>query len=171
MIESELVLLGLLRESPKHGYDIKLNIKEIVSLFAGVDLKSIYYPLKILEKRGLVIKHSGKSGKRPERFVYSLTVKGRERFDKLLNKSFLNFKRPQFTLDLSLYFLNFIKPKIAKRRLRVRLVVLNKLAKSLKQMADSLKKKSPSSKAFILEHDLQMLETESKFLTSLIKPL
>ena len=50
MIEHELLFLGLLKESPKHGYDIKLKIKEILSLFAGVELKSIYYPLRILEK-------------------------------------------------------------------------------------------------------------------------
>jgi DNA-binding PadR family transcriptional regulator len=43
--------LGLLKESPKHGYEIKKKIKEILSLFAGVDLKSIYYPLRILEKK------------------------------------------------------------------------------------------------------------------------
>jgi len=28
--------------------------KEILSLFAGVDLKSIYYPLRVLGKKGLV---------------------------------------------------------------------------------------------------------------------
>lgn len=50
MIEQELLLLGLLREGPKHGYEIKLKIKEILFLFAGIDIKSIYYPLKVLEK-------------------------------------------------------------------------------------------------------------------------
>ena len=29
MIEQELILLGLLKESPKHGYEIKKKIKEI----------------------------------------------------------------------------------------------------------------------------------------------
>ena len=56
MIEQELLLLGLLKQGPKHGYDIKTKIKQILSLFAGVELKSIYYPLRILEKRGLVVK-------------------------------------------------------------------------------------------------------------------
>ena len=45
-MEQELLLLGLLKESPKHGYEIKKKIKEMLSLFAGVDLKSIYYPLR-----------------------------------------------------------------------------------------------------------------------------
>lgn len=171
MIANEFILLGLLKESPKHGYEIKKKIREILSLFAGVDLKSIYYPLRILEERGLVTKRAAKSGRRPERFVYALTPKGEGRFKELLTKSLLNFKRPQFSLDLSLYFLNYMKPAIAKRRLRARMLLLEKLSKSLRQTVNSLKNKKPPSFAHILEHDLEMVETESKFLSRLIKLL
>ena len=171
MIEHELILLGLLKESPKHGYEIKKKIKEILSLFSGVDLKSIYYPLRILEKNNLVTKRISKAGRRPQRFVYALTPKGENRFKELLTKSLLNFKRPQFSLDLSLYFLNYMKPDIVKRRLRARTMLLTRLSKSLRQMANSLGKKEPASLAYILEHDLEMVETESKFLSRLIKIL
>ncbi len=171
MIEHELLLLGLLRESPKHGYDIKIKIRKILSLFAGVNIKSIYYPLRILEKKGLVTKRTSKPGRRPLRFVYALTPKGKDRFDELLSKSLLNFKRPQFSLDLSLYFLHYMKTGIARRRLRARMFVLDSLAKGLKQMVSSLKNKKTPSLAYILEHNLQMVETESKFLTRLIKTL
>ncbi len=171
MIEHEFILLGLLKESPKHGYEIKKKIKEILPLFAGVDIKSIYYPLRILEKKNLVTKKISKAGRRPQRRVYALTPKGESRFKELLTKSLLNFKRPQFSLDLSLYFLDYMKPDFVKRRLRARTVVLAKLSKSLRQMANSLGKEKPSSLAYILEHDLQMVETESKFLSRLIKTL
>jgi DNA-binding PadR family transcriptional regulator len=87
---------------------IKKKIKEILSLFAGADVKSIYYPLRILEKKGLVAKRIAKLGRRPQRFIYTLTSKGNSRFQQLLAQSFLDFKRPQFSLDLSLYFLNYI---------------------------------------------------------------
>jgi DNA-binding PadR family transcriptional regulator len=171
MISQELVLLGLLKESPKHGYEIKKKIKEILSLFAGIDLKSIYYPLRILEKRGLVTKRIAKAGRRPQRLVYALTPKGDSRFKKLLTQSLLNFKRPQFSLDLSLYFLNYIKPDIVKRRLRARTLLLGKLSRGLSQTIASLKKKGSPALAYILEHNLQMVETESKFLSRLIKRL
>jgi len=169
MIEHELLLLGLLKESPKHGYDIKIKIQEILSLFAGVDLKSIYYPLRVLEKKGLVAKRVTKQGKRPERIVYCLTPKGEDRFVELLNKSFLNFKRPQFSLDLSLYFLNHLKPKMVRRRLRARQLILGKISKGLEQMIKN-QKKTPSLSR-ILEHNLQMVKTESKFLSDLIETL
>jgi DNA-binding PadR family transcriptional regulator len=169
MIEQELLLLGLLKESPKHGYEIKIKIKEILFLFAGIELKSIYYPLTVLEKSGLIEKKITKPGKRPERIVYCLTLKGRKRFDELLAKSFLNFKRPQFSLDLSLYFLNYIKADVAKRRLRGRQLILKRLAKSIKSMVNSLKQSKPSPLLNILEHNLRMVETESKFLSDMMK--
>jgi len=171
MIEQELLLLGLLKESPKHGYQIKKKIKEIISLFAGVELKSIYYPLRVLKKKGLVIEHASKEGKRPQRFVYKLTPRGEIRFRELLTKSLLDFKRPQFSLDLSIYFLNYIDPKVAKRRLRARMLVLKKLFRDLSRVINSLRNKKPSSHTLILEHGLCMVETESKFVLGLIKTL
>jgi len=171
MIEHELLLLGLLRESPKHGYEIKIKIRKILSLFAGIDLKSIYYPLRVLEKKGLVTKRISKAGRRPLRFVYALTPKGENHFDELLSKSLLNFKRPQFSLDLSLYFLHYMKTSIARRRLRARTLILKKLSKGLRQMINSLKKKRPLSLIRILEHNYQMVDTEYQFLKGLIKTL
>jgi DNA-binding PadR family transcriptional regulator len=171
MIEHELILLGLLKESPRHGYEIKKEIKEILSLFAGVNLKSIYYPLRVLEKKGLVVKRINKLGRRPERMVYTLTPKGETRFADLLAKSFLNFKRPEFSLDLSLYFLHNLNPRIARRRLRARLVVLKKISKGLTQLIATFKNKKSSSIRHILEHNLNMLDSESQFLGNLITSL
>ena len=170
MIEQELLLLGLLRENPKHGYEIKTEIRKILSLFAGLDLKSIYYPLRILEKKGLIGEKALKTSRRPERHVYYLTPKGSERFTELLSKSFLNFKRPQFSIDLSLYFLGYIEPRIAKRRLRARMQILKKLSKEITEMLVSLRKK-PSSLVFMLEHNLHMLDAELQFLSRLVRKL
>jgi DNA-binding PadR family transcriptional regulator len=168
MIAQELILLGLLKEGPKHGYQIKKEIKDILSLFAGTGLKSIYYPLRVLEKRNLLVKRTIKSGRHPVRYVYELTPKGQSRFSSLLTRSFLDFKRPQFSLDLSLYFLNYIKPQVAKRRLRGRMLILSRLAKDMKQTIGALKKKGLASLAYILEHNLQMVQGESQFLYRLI---
>ena len=169
MIESELLLLGLLRESPKHGYEIKTKIRQILSLFAGVELKSIYYPLKVLEKKGLLVKKVSKTGRRPARIVYCLTPKGKARFDELLSNSILDFKRPQFSLDLSLYFLPFIEPVIARRRLRARLLILNKLSAELEEMIRRSLDTEPASLIHILEHNLNMLRAESAFISRLLE--
>ena len=164
-------MLGLLREGPKHGYDIKVKVKQILFLFAGVQLKSIYYPLEVLERNGLIDKKIERIGKRPKRIVYTLTVKGRARFNELLSRSILELKRPQFSLDLSLYFLHYLNPLSARRRLRGRLSILNKISLGLMQMSKSKANNKNSSLSRILEHNLKMLEAESQFLSRLIKNL
>lgn len=168
MIEQELLFLGLLKEGSKHGYEIKKRIKEILSIFAGLEIKSIYYPLRILEKKGLVTKKAVKQTRRPTRFIYSLTHEGEAKFNNLLLKSFLDFKRPRFSLDTSLYFLRYVKPKDIKRRLKTRIRLLGRISRGLKQMVNSLKsRKSPAHLWLILEHNLEMVDTEVRFLERL----
>lgn len=170
MIEQELLFLGLLNQGAKHGYEIKKRIKEILSLFAGLEIKSIYYPLRILEKNGLVVKRIAKQPKRPNRLIYSLTDKGRVRFNNLLLKSFLDFRRPQFSLDISLYFLRYVKPRLLKRRIQARTRMLKRISGGLNRMVHSLKsKKSPSFLWLILEHNLEMVDTEVRFLERLLE--
>lgn len=168
MIAQELLLLGLLKEGPKHGYDIKIEIRKILSLFTGIELKSVYYPLKVLEKKGLIAKRVSKPGRHPARIVYCLSPRGESRFQELLNRSLLSFKRPQFSLDLSLYFLRYMKQDTARRRLRARLLILKKLSRGLKAMVNSLNRKEPLALAYILEHNLQMVEAEAEFISRLI---
>ena len=170
MIEQELLFLGLLKQGAKHGYEIKKRIREILSLFAGLQIKSIYYPLRILEKKGLVKKRIVRQSNRPTRFVYSLTDRGKIQFNNLLLKSFLDFKRPQFNLDISLYFLRYVKPKMFKRRIQTRIRFLARISRGLEQMVHSLKsKKSPPFLWLILEHNLEMLNSEMRFLERLLK--
>ncbi|MEW6101022.1 MAG: PadR family transcriptional regulator [Candidatus Omnitrophota bacterium] len=171
MNEQELILLGLLKESPKHGYEIKLRIRQILSLFTGTELKSIYYPLRVLEKKGYVTKRISKMGKRPVRFVYALTSKGQKRFTLLLNKSLLQVKRPQFSLDLSLFFLRYLKSKSSRRRLSARLALLNKISNGMKQMMDTPEVRASHALTHIVQHNLRMLETESEFLNQFIRSL
>jgi DNA-binding PadR family transcriptional regulator len=171
MIEQELLLLGLLRQTPKHGYEIKIKVREILSLFAGVQLKSIYYPLKVLEKKGFLTQQTVKSGRRPERLVYCLTLKGKERFEMLLSKNLLNFKRPQFTLDLSLYFLSYLPANLARRRLTVRLSILKKISLGIVELLNSKALKDSLPHSRILEHNLCLLRAESVFLCALLKKI
>jgi DNA-binding PadR family transcriptional regulator len=125
----------------------------------------------VLERKGLIAKKIEKISKRPKRIVYTLTVKGRARFNELLSRSILELKRPQFNLDLSLYFLHYLKPLSAQRRLRARLSILNKITLGLTQISKTKTNRKHSSLSRILEHNLKMLEAESQFLSGLIKDL
>ncbi|MEA3328844.1 MAG: PadR family transcriptional regulator [Candidatus Omnitrophota bacterium] len=168
----ELVFLGLLKEGPKHAYQIKKLIRRVMGDFANIDTTSIYYPLTKLEEQGLIVKKKGKKGRRPEKYVYHLTKKGDRRFNNLLNKSFLVFRRPYFELDVQLYFLPFVKPDVAGRRLTNRLTGLKKVLRWLEMQKKTLKKQnSPPHLIAISEHNVELLRAELKFLLGLIESL
>ncbi len=169
MVKQDLVILGLLQDGPKHGYEIKKEIARVMGLYTPVISTSIYYPLNNLEKRKLITKTTGKTGKRPEKFVYSLTKKGNQEFQKLLNQNFLVIQRPYLNLDLSLYFLPSVKPAIAKRRLENRLTNLKKIRIWVRRFEKILEKKSSSYHLLaIAEHSSDIVDTEIRFTTKLI---
>jgi len=169
VIEHEMLFLGLLMEGPKHGYEIKRCIEEEIFPFVGLKIKSIYYPLKKMETLGLVSKDVGREGKWPEKFVYSITSKGKEIFQHLVTDNFLSIERPYFSIDLSLYFLPYVDQKLAHRRLRARVIFLNRIKRGL----EDLKKKMTegSHLPIILEHEHDLVSAEIRSISRLIETL
>lgn len=170
MIEHELLFLGLLKDGPKHGYEIKRQIEEELFPFVGLKIKSIYYPLKKMEKLGLIKKDVGREGKWPEKYVYSLTAKGEKIFDHLITDSFLSIERPYFNIDLSLYFLQYVDKKIAKRQLRGRVLFLRRIKRELMTFKQGMKK-AQGHLEVILDHDLDLVEAEINSIARLVKVL
>ena len=168
MIEHELLFLGLLMEGPKHGYEIKRLIEEELFPFVGLKIKSIYYPLKKMEQLGLIDKDVGREGKWPEKFVYSMTSKGEKIFHHLVNESFLSIERPYFNVDMALYFLKYVDKSIAKRRLRARVIFLNRIKRDL----EGLKAKTTAKHLLIiLEHEFDLVSAEIKSISRLVDTL
>lgn len=170
MIEHELLFLGLLKDGPKHGYEIKRLIEEELFPFVGLKIKSIYYPLKKMEKLGLIKKDVGREGKWPEKFVYSLTAKGSKIFEHLITESFLSIERPYFNLDLSLYFLQYVDKSIAKRQMRGRIMFLSRIKRELEKLKINVSA-SREHLHIILNHDLDLVKAEIKSITHLINVL
>ncbi len=170
MIEHELLFLGLLKNGPKHGYEIKRMIEEELFPFIGLKIKSIYYPLKKMEKLGLISKDVGREGKFPEKFVYSLTQKGEKIFDHLVTESFSSIERPYFNIDLSLYFLEYVDKNIAKRQLRARVLLLRRIKRDI----EGLKQKTAPVKKYlqiIIDHDISLVNAEIDSINKLIQVL
>jgi len=170
MIEHELLFLGLLKDGPKHGYEIKRLIEEDLFPFVGLKIKSIYYPLKKMEKLGLIKKDVGREGRWPEKYVYSLTLKGEKIFDHLITESFLSIERPYFNIDLSLYFLPYVEKKIARRQLRGRNLFLRRIRRELEALQGSMKTSRKHMKV-ILDHDLDLVEAEIRSIGRLMETL
>lgn len=163
-LEQELLILGLLKDKPRHGYEIRKQVKDVVSTFAALEVESIYYTLNLLEKKGFVKKAVSSEGHRPEKFTYSLTAKGEERFTQLLTKSILTVERPKFSIDIALYFLPYLPADVARHRLKGRTRILTKVEEGLKALADQLRVKSSYHLKSIVDHNLELLQAEKKFI-------
>ncbi len=78
------VLLGLLAIEPMSGYDLGLNIRASVGHFWNESYGQIYPNLKKLAASGWVISRTERRKHKPDRHIYFITKKGRERLAKWL---------------------------------------------------------------------------------------
>ena len=78
------VLLGLLTIEPMSGYDLGQMIKESIHHFWNESYGQIYPNLKRLSSGGFVTRKTEKQKGKPDRNIYSITNKGRERLQRWL---------------------------------------------------------------------------------------
>jgi DNA-binding PadR family transcriptional regulator len=78
------VLLGLLEIEPMSGYDLGLNIRASVGHIWNESYGQIYPNLKKLAAGGFVTSKTERQKGKPDRRIYSITKKGRERLAKWL---------------------------------------------------------------------------------------
>ncbi len=78
------VLLGLLTIEPMSGYDLGQMIRESIGHFWNESYGQIYPNLKTLAAEGSVTSKIEKRRGKPDRHIYSITKKGRERLAKWL---------------------------------------------------------------------------------------
>ena len=166
----DLIILGLLMDGPKHGYQIKKLIREIAAKYASIESTSIYYPLTRMQKEGLLSEKHIKTKKHHEKFVYHITQKGRAAFKKMLYKNFLMLERPFINTDISLYFLKYTDKNMVNKRLRQRMNWLKRIENWLiKTKGDLEKDRRKKSLALIIRHNIELIKTEMKFIRYLTK--
>ena len=120
----ELVVLGILNEKPRHGYEIKQIVTRQFETFAEIKSGSIYYLLGKLEKEGLIEPRKEQPGPYPPRHVYEITEVGKERYAEFLREALYAPDRPTFAFDVALCFARDLDYEeiiraIVKRRERV----------------------------------------------------
>ncbi len=82
----ELAILGLLLESPMHGYELRKRLTGLLGAFRAFSYGSLYPTLRRMQADGLIAEDAGADGtvKRRARRVYELTPAGRKRFSELV---------------------------------------------------------------------------------------
>jgi DNA-binding PadR family transcriptional regulator len=97
----DFAILGLLRERPRHGYELKRALGELG--FWQVSFGSLYPALRRLEKQGFIEAAKGEG----RRKAYHVTEPGRIRFGEMLADSGDDSDRD---FQLRLAFLGYVEP-------------------------------------------------------------
>lgn len=102
-----LQILGLLQNGPKTGYELHRIVSAHGRLYADLKKGNVYYLLDRLASEGYldVRTESGARGPRGERLVYSLTDRGRERFDELLRQILRTYEPVTSNIGSAVVFL------------------------------------------------------------------
>jgi DNA-binding PadR family transcriptional regulator len=85
----ELAVLGLLHDTPMHGYELRKRLNALLGAFRAFGYGSLYPCLKDLLAQGLIaedqpsVAGSPRAGRR-SKIVYRLTAEGKERLQQLL---------------------------------------------------------------------------------------
>ena len=127
-MSTRLVILGLLRERPLYGYEIKHIIEEHMGDWTNIAFGYIYFALGKLADEGFIEKvATEKEGKRPSRSVYQITAAGREEFLRLLRQVWCEVERHYYTLDIGLAFMEALPGEEVEGYLRDRVSQLESI--------------------------------------------
>jgi DNA-binding PadR family transcriptional regulator len=87
----ELAVLGSLRETPMHGYELRKRLNSLLGAFRAFGYGSLYPCLKELLRQGLIEETLPGTVKalagRRSKIVYRLTADGKERLENLLSQA------------------------------------------------------------------------------------
>ena len=162
-MSTRLVILGLLRERPLYGYEIKQIIEEHMGDWTNIAFGSIYFALGKLAEEGFIKKiATEQEGKRPSRSVYQITQAGQDEFLRLLREALREVERHYYTIDIGLAFMEALPREEAQGYLRGRVAELKATLEHVQEhRAEQLASQEvPSSAAAVFDHSLAHFQAE-----------
>ena len=161
----ELAVLGLLKDQPMHGYELKQRLVEQLGPFGRFSYGTLYPTLKRLAKEGAVetVLPKGETPRRKN--VYRITPEGEALFQVLIEESGPTITEERNAFMLRLAFFRYMKPETRTRLLEGRRGYLQgrltKMAVSLKNLKDRMDAYSVELMRYGVneaEHDIRWLD-------------
>ena len=164
----EFALLGLLSQTPLHGYELRKRMGAIFGPFRALSFSVLYPQLRRMMEAGLIEETVVDSPARRSRIVYDITDKGQIRFENLTETV-----NPETWEDEGFEIrFAFFSPTSSKNRVRI----LEGRHRRLKEKAEILRgelEKSPIGIDKYLEewrrHSLDSADREIAWLEKMIK--
>ncbi|HKB30452.1 MAG TPA: PadR family transcriptional regulator [Streptosporangiaceae bacterium] len=171
----ELAVLGLLHETPMHGYELRKRLNALLGAFRAFSYGSLYPCLKELLAHGMIAEETGeqrdgagrsRAGRR-SKIVYRLTAEGKERLQNLLTEA-----GPAAWEDdgFGVHFAFFGQTR-ADVRLRILEGRRSRLEERLEGVRAALARTRERVDSYTLElqrHGLESVEREVRWLNELI---
>ena len=175
----ELAILGLLHESPLHGYELRKRLNASLGAFRALSYGTLYPCLRELVDRGWIAEDSAAarppearadvtgSGSRRARIVYELTADGKAEFQSMLSQT-----GPAAWEDdtFNVHFAFF-----ARTESDVRLRILEGRRSRLEERLDSVRSAAAQRRerldlytAELQRHGLESAEREIRWVSELI---
>jgi DNA-binding PadR family transcriptional regulator len=176
----ELAILGILHESPMHGYELRKQLTTTMGAFrAAISYGSLYPTLRRLQAAGWISEGAPGPGtaeaqaeippmtSRRGRIVYKITAEGKERFQELLAKA-----GPE-TYDDAGFGVHFAFFARTDRQTRIRILEgrRRRVEERREGLRDVLARAAERLDAYTLElqrHGLEAAEREVRWLEELI---
>ncbi|ANW21937.1 PadR family transcriptional regulator [Streptomyces clavuligerus] len=173
----EFAVLGLLREAPMHGYELRKRLNTSLGIFRAFSYGTLYPCLKMLVANGWLIEETGSAPEealsaslagRRAKIVYRLTPDGKERFEELLAHTGPDSWEDEHFAARFAFFGQ------TEREVRMRVLEgrRSRLEERLEKMRASLARTRERVDGYTLElqrHGMESVEREVRWLNELIE--
>lgn len=170
----ELAVLGILHETPMHGYELRKRLNSLLGAFRAFGYGSLYPALKDLLGKGLIAEETDAAGggrpldrTRRSRIVYRLTADGKERLNDLLAQSGpASWEDDGFGVHFA--FFGLTQAEVRMRILEGRRSRLEERLEGFRAAATRTRERVDSYTLELQRHGLESVEREVRWLNELI---
>lgn len=162
----EVAVLGLLKDRPMHGYELKKELTAQLGQFWQVSYGSLYPTIRRLEKAGAVERVFPKEEVKRRKNIYRITSEGEELFHEALKDQEAPSDDARFGMKMA--FFRYLGPEERVEALERRRAYLTE---KLAEMRTKLRKYRERIDAYtyrLMEHGIDTTSAEMKWIDSLI---
>ena len=172
----ELAVLGLLQESPLHGYELRKRLNTLLGSLRALSYGSLYPALRDMQANGWIAEDqpdadlpdapalTGKRGK----VVYKLTAEGKEHLTTLLAEAGPSSWEDE-TFGVHFAFFSQTDPEVRVRILEGRRSRLEERREGVRATLARTRARLDSYTLQLQEHGLESVDREVRWLTELIE--